>query len=453
MEKNKSKFLIFALFSITIILSMFFVSAAQTAVNLGTAGDFVILSKSGISTTGSTSIIGNIGVSPIGSTAITGFGPIMDSSNQFATSSLVTGKIYAADYTAPTPTKMTTAISDMETAYTDAAGRTLPTATELGAGDISGLTITPGLYKWGTGVIINNGVTLSGGANDIFIFQIAQDLTVGNGAIITLSGGAQAKNIFWQVGGQTTLGTTSQFNGNILSQTAIVLNTGATLNGKALAQTAVTLDANTIVNNVVVTPTPNPTPTTSSGGSESTSSSGGSNSAGTNTGTNTGTTSSPKNTTTTPKETTTIGAGVVKIIKDGKTTEVSSVNGLTRLNSGSVKVETNLPVEVKGNTLSVTQSNGIKSEIKIMPVTASETAIARLKLKVCTEDNNCTITLKEVGTGTDAKVVYQVKAQKNVKIIGLFKAKMNIETNIDAETGKVISEHKPWWSLISADAS
>jgi hypothetical protein len=173
----------------------------------------------------------------------------MDASNQFSKSSLVTGKVYAPGYAVPTPANMTTAVSDMQIAYTNAAGRTLPAATELGAGNISGMTLAPGLYKWGTGVTIPTGVsvTLSGGANDVWIFQIAQTLTVGNGAHVNLSGGAQAKNIFWQVAGQTTLGTTSQFKGNILCQTAIVLNTGATLNGRALAQTAVTLNANTIV--------------------------------------------------------------------------------------------------------------------------------------------------------------------------------------------------------------
>ena len=141
---------------------------------------------------------------------------------------------------------MTTAVSDMETAFTDAAGRTSPDFTELYAGDISGKTLIPGLYKWGTGVLITDGVTLSGGANDVWIFQIAQDLTVSNGAIVTLSGGAQAKNIFWQVSGQATLGTTADFKGIILSQTLISLNTGAVMNGRALAQTAVTLDANAI---------------------------------------------------------------------------------------------------------------------------------------------------------------------------------------------------------------
>ena len=141
---------------------------------------------------------------------------------------------------------MTTAISDMETAYTDAAGRTSPDFTELGTGDISGMTLSPGLYKWGTGVLITSGVTLMGSENDVWIFQIAQDLTVGNGAIVSLSGGAQAKNIFWQVAGETTLGTTSDFKGSILSKTLIAMNTGATLNGRALAQTAVTLQTNAV---------------------------------------------------------------------------------------------------------------------------------------------------------------------------------------------------------------
>jgi hypothetical protein len=142
---------------------------------------------------------------------------------------------------------MTTAVLDMQTAFTDAAGRTLPDFTELGAGNISGKALVPGLYKWGTGVLITNaGVTLSGGANDVWIFQIAKDLTVNNSAIVTLIGGAQARNIFWQVSGQATLGTAADFKGIILSKTLISLNTGAKMTGRALAQTAVTLNATAI---------------------------------------------------------------------------------------------------------------------------------------------------------------------------------------------------------------
>jgi hypothetical protein len=218
-----------------------------TPVSLGTAGNFVILSKTGISTTGTTAIVGDLGVSPTAASSITGFGLVMDASGTFATSSLVTGNIYAADYTEPTPTMLTTAVSDMETAYTDAAGRTTPDFTDLGAGDITGQTLTPGLYTWGTGVLVSAaGVTISGAADDVWIFQIAGTLTLADGAAVTLSGGALASNIFWQVAGQVTIGTTVAMKGIILGQTAIVIGTGSTLEGRALAQTAVTLDSNSI---------------------------------------------------------------------------------------------------------------------------------------------------------------------------------------------------------------
>jgi hypothetical protein len=105
----------------------------------------------------------------------------------------------------------------------------------------------PGLYKWGTGVLITNaGVTLEGGADDVWIFQIDKNLTVNNSAIVDLIGGAQAKNIFWQVAGQATLGTSADFKGIILSKTLISLNTGAVMTGRALAHTAVTLNATDI---------------------------------------------------------------------------------------------------------------------------------------------------------------------------------------------------------------
>jgi len=224
--------------------------AGPAAVNLGTAGNYVILSKSGLSTTGVTSIVGDLGASPIDSTAVTGFGLIMDASGTFSSSTLVTGKVFAADYTSPTPSNLTTAVSNMEAAYTDAAGRPTSGAAFLNvdAGNIVvGRVFVPGVYTWGTGVTIpTGGITISGGANDVWIFQISGTLTASSGAIVTLTGGAQAKNIFWQVADQTTLETTSQFKGVILDQTAIVLKTGARLDGRALAQMAVTLDANTV---------------------------------------------------------------------------------------------------------------------------------------------------------------------------------------------------------------
>lgn len=222
------------------------VAAGPAPVFLGTAGNYVILAKSTITTTGTTAIVGNMALSPAAETFITGFALTRDATNEFSISSLVTGKIYAANMAAPTPSKLTTAVADMEIAYTNAAGRTLPDFTEHGAGDISGMTLVPGLYKWGTGVLAATDVTLTGSENDVWIFQIAQDLVVSNGVTFTLSGGALPKNIFWQVAGQTTLGTTADFKGIILSQTQIALQTGAVLNGRALAQTAVTLDANAV---------------------------------------------------------------------------------------------------------------------------------------------------------------------------------------------------------------
>ncbi|MFA6008003.1 MAG: Ig-like domain-containing protein [Candidatus Shapirobacteria bacterium] len=223
------------------------------AVELGTAGDYVILAKAGITTTGTTAIIGNIAVSPIGSAAMTGFGFVADASATFSTSSLITGRAYAADYTEPTPTNLTTAIAAMETAYTDAAGRTLPNYTELAAGDISGLTLAPGLYTWSSAVLINTNVTLSGNATDVWIFQIAGDLTMAASTSVVLSGGALPKNIFWQVAGDTgvTIGASSSFNGVVLARTAISLLSGATVNGRLLSQTAVTL-----IGNAVTQPSP-----------------------------------------------------------------------------------------------------------------------------------------------------------------------------------------------------
>ena len=214
---------------------------------LGTAGTYVILTKDGTSNVPTSAITGNIGVSPAAATFNTGFDLDLSSGSAFATSAQVTGNVYAPGYAAPTPANLTTAVGSMEAAYTDAAGRSSPDHTELADGDIGGLTLPAGLYKWGNTVTIPGNVTLNGGANDVWIFQIAGGLTQASAARVMLTGGALAENVFWQVAGVVALGTTAHMEGVVLSQTAITLNTGATVKGRLLAQTAVTLAGNTIV--------------------------------------------------------------------------------------------------------------------------------------------------------------------------------------------------------------
>jgi hypothetical protein len=221
-----------------------------TPVNLGTAADFTILANTGITGGAGCNITGDIGVASAAST-ITGFSQTMYlPDNTYSTSAFVTGKIYAFDYTSPTPTKMTTVSGDMGTAYTNAANRTpVPVGTYLnvGSGDIGGLNLAPGLYKWGApAVTISNDLTLTGNSTDVWIFQIAQTLGMANGKQIILLGGALASNIFWQVAGQVTLIGTAAMKGIILGQTGIAFGANGTLSGRALAQTNVTLITNTI---------------------------------------------------------------------------------------------------------------------------------------------------------------------------------------------------------------
>jgi hypothetical protein len=223
---------------------------ATSRVELGTAGTFAILAKTGVSTVPTSAITGDLGVSPIAATAITGFSVTADSTNTFSTSPQVTGKLYAADYVSPTPSNLTAAIGDMELAFTDAASRSAD-VTELGAGDIGGMTLIPGVYKWSTPLLIPTNVTLSGSSTDVWIFEVAQGMTMANGTSIHLAGGATAKNIFWQVSGGVTLGTTTHLEGIVLGKTAITLAAAASVHGRLLAQTAVTL-----INNTVVEPAP-----------------------------------------------------------------------------------------------------------------------------------------------------------------------------------------------------
>jgi hypothetical protein len=215
-------------------------------VNLGSAGDYVILAMSGISNVPASAITGDLGLSPATATGITGFPLTADSTNVFSTTPEVTGKIYASTYAPPTPANLTTAIGDMTTAFTDAAGRA-PDVTELGAGNIGGATITRGVYKWSTGLLIPTDITLSGSATDVWIFEIAQNLTVSDAARVTLSGGALPGNVFWEVAGAVSVGTTAHVEGTVMSKTMVAMKTGSSINGRLMAQTAVTLEAATVV--------------------------------------------------------------------------------------------------------------------------------------------------------------------------------------------------------------
>jgi len=208
-------------------------------VSLGRAGTFAILSKSGITDVYASAITGDVGTSPITGAAL------------LLTCGEVAGKIYVVDAAGPPcavndATSLTAAVGDMETAYVDAAGRVSPNFTELGAGEVGGLTLAPGLYKWGTNLLITTDVTLAGGPNDVWIFQVAGDLNQADATRVTLAGGALAKNIFWQVAGAVTIGTTAHFEGVMLGKTLVAVNTGASVNGRLLAQTAVTLQMNAI---------------------------------------------------------------------------------------------------------------------------------------------------------------------------------------------------------------
>lgn len=241
------------------------VLTGQAPVNLLTAGDFAILANTAaIDYTGvaaASAITGDVGLATLSSASFTGFAAYaVNSTNDYATVAevIVPGKLYASDFTGDgsagsgfTPAKMTLAGTDMTLAYNDAAGRTAATGSpflEAGTGNLDGLTLAPGVYTWAGNVTSSTSVTISGGPDDVWIFQIGGYFRPGNGSNMILSnpsGGAppQAKNIFWTVAGTgATLGTTAHVEGVIMTGTGqITLNSGATVNGRLLAHTAVTV--------------------------------------------------------------------------------------------------------------------------------------------------------------------------------------------------------------------
>jgi len=215
-------------------------ASGPSPINLRSAGSFAILSQSGITDVYPSAIVGDVGTSPI-----TGAALLLKCDE-------VTGNIYTVDAAGPlpcytiSPSSLSVAINDMGFAYENAAGRTSPDFTELGAGEIGGLTLAPGLYKWSSSLNISTDVTFSGGPNDVWIMQVSGELTEASAVKVVLAGGALAKNIIWQVAGSVTIGTYAHFEGVVLGKTLIAVNTGASVNGRLLAQTAVTLQKSNI---------------------------------------------------------------------------------------------------------------------------------------------------------------------------------------------------------------
>jgi len=221
---------------------------AEAPVNLGSTSGFAVLAGYAVTNVPTSAITGDVGLSPSAESLIAGFS--QTDATGYATSPQVTGKIYAADMADPTPAMLTAAKGDLTIAFNDAAGRTpIPTGPFLnpGSGNLAGLDLVPGLYKFTGEAIATTDFALTGSASDVWIFQIASALTVSNGVHVTLAGGARASNIFWQVGTSADLGTTSVFHGTIMADASITLKTGATLNGRALAFSGtVALDSNII---------------------------------------------------------------------------------------------------------------------------------------------------------------------------------------------------------------
>ena len=221
-------------------------AGATPTIDLGVAGNFAILSASGITDVYPSAITGDVGTSPITGAAL------------LLACDEVTGNIYTVDAAGPackttSSSMLTTAIGDMGAAYDQAAGVNNPDYLDLGAGLIGGMTLSPGVYKWTSSVLIASDIYLQGTVagsllgTDRWLFQVDGNLDQSSAVQVHLSVGAVPEKIVWQVAGTATLGTTSHSEGVFLGKTGIDLRTGSSVNGRLLAQTAVTLQMNTVV--------------------------------------------------------------------------------------------------------------------------------------------------------------------------------------------------------------
>jgi hypothetical protein len=216
-------------------------------VDLGAACDYAILAKNGISTVSVSYVTGNIGVSP-GTNGITGFELGLDGGGQFATSTQVDGKAREANYGNPIEADLAVAVLDLEAAYTDAASRTHidATRTNIDNGAIGGRTLLPGVYTFTTAISISNDLTFDGGEDDVFILKTTGQLSLAMGTFVILTGGVQAKNIFWQVAADVAIDANAEMQGIILCMRSVVFGTGSSLVGSILSQTEVALEMATI---------------------------------------------------------------------------------------------------------------------------------------------------------------------------------------------------------------
>lgn len=237
------------------------VCTGASCVNLGTAANYVILAEAGISYTPAATAIstpkitGNIGVSPAAASTITGFALNLPAGGAYATSTLVTGGVYAPGYAPPTPSNLTTAVNDKLAAYNAAAAMAtaggglaggVPGTACPGAGALGGITLTPGVYTCTVDISIGTGtaVTLSGAG--VYVIKTTGALTQAASTSVNLTNGALPQNVFWQVAGTVSIGQSAHMEGVILSASNVALVTNATLTGRLLSKTAVAMDSNTV---------------------------------------------------------------------------------------------------------------------------------------------------------------------------------------------------------------
>jgi len=226
------------------------IAAKASAVGLGTANPFVVLSGAGVTNTDPSVLNGDLGVSP--GTSLSGFGP----------PAVVNGATHANDAIAAQ------AQSDLGTAYDVAAGQPIPPGNELTGVDLGGKTLGPGAYGYSSSAQLTGQLTLDahGDPNAQFVFVIGTTLTTATASSVILTNGASPCNVYWKVGSSATLGTSTAFEGNLLALTSVSLNDSVTVLGRILARNGEV----TLINDVLTAPqcatSSTPTPTESAGG-------------------------------------------------------------------------------------------------------------------------------------------------------------------------------------------